>query len=181
MMIIDLNHLGETGAAFTFNEPVSHFKPLVDIAADEDVSFEYPLTGNLRASRIQNIIRVTGRLNTNVKLSCSRCLESFEQGLEIELELTFAQEMPDSSRAPLPKDYELDAYQAGLIYFDGDQLDLHEPISEQVIMALPYKPLCRPACLGLCSQCGSNLNRNKCSCDTSSSNSPFAVLKQLKK
>lgn len=180
-MRINLQHIGETGLTLSFNEPVSRFKPLVDIAKSGDISFEHPLSGKLRATRTKEIVHISGQLDTLVKLTCSRCLELFEQTLGIEIELTFALQTSESVSLPLPKEYELDAYQAGLIYFSGDQLDLSVSISEQVIMALPYQPLCHESCKGLCCRCGSNLNQHPCNCDTSAQNSPFSVLKQLKK
>lgn len=64
-----------------------------------------------------------------------------------------------------------------MIPFEGDSIDLREGLGEQVIMGLPFKPLCDPGCKGLCSRCGADLNRESCSCDAVSSESPFAALK----
>ncbi len=180
-MRINLHHISDSGLSLSFKEPVSHFKSLMDVSKSEDISFEHPLSGGLHATRTKDIIHITGQLNTIVKLACSRCLELFDQTLEIELELTFAPQPSESVPTPPPKEYELDAYQAGVIYFSGDQLDLNESISEQLIMALPFQPLCHESCKGLCCRCGSNLNQHPCKCDTSVQNSPFAVLKKLKK
>jgi uncharacterized protein len=46
----------------------------------------------------------------------------------------------------------------------GDELDL-EPLSrDAVLLELPLAPLCRPDCLGLCPQCGTNWNVAPCGC-----------------
>ena len=49
-------------------------------------------------------------------------------------------------------------------YYDGDRLDLGEVVREQVLLALPLKPLCREDCRGLCPRCGQNRNLGPCGC-----------------
>ena len=45
-----------------------------------------------------------------------------------------------------------------------DRVELHTILREQVILATPIQPLCRVDCLGLCQQCGRNLNHEQCCC-----------------
>jgi uncharacterized protein len=47
---------------------------------------------------------------------------------------------------------------------DGDTLDLLTVAHDACILELPLAPLCREACAGLCPECGTNLNLEKCSC-----------------
>jgi uncharacterized protein len=49
-------------------------------------------------------------------------------------------------------------------YYEADQLDLGEVVREQVLLALPLKPLCREDCRGLCPTCGRNRNQFPCGC-----------------
>jgi uncharacterized protein len=52
---------------------------------------------------------------------------------------------------------------------------------EQFYLALPMKPLCDSGCHGLCPECGTNLNRETCTCTHEWEDPRLAVLKTLKK
>ena len=64
-----------------------------------------------------------------------------------------------------------------MYWYQGDHLDLAPMLREQVILAAPMQPLCREECLGLCSQCGQNLNERRCGCPPEQAPSPFRVLR----
>ena len=49
-------------------------------------------------------------------------------------------------------------------FYKDDVIDLGDVMREQFYLALPMKPLCREDCHGLCVVCGTNLNRETCSC-----------------
>ena len=84
-------------------------------------------------------------------------------------------------RPPVPaQEMELDSEELDEDYFQGDELDLNVLLREQILLALPLKPLCREECRGLCRQCGANLNRESCSCAAPGFNSSFAALEKLK-
>jgi uncharacterized protein len=46
----------------------------------------------------------------------------------------------------------------------GDFVDLAPLAREAIVLALPLAPLCRPDCLGLCVDCGADLNDGPCGC-----------------
>ena len=43
-----------------------------------------------------------------------------------------------------------------------DQIDLEQPIRDLVGVEMPFAPLCRPDCMGLCETCGGNRNLGEC-------------------
>jgi uncharacterized protein len=45
-------------------------------------------------------------------------------------------------------------------------LDLSEAIRQNALLTIPMKILCRKDCAGLCQECGKNLNKGPCGCDT---------------
>ena len=53
-----------------------------------------------------------------------------------------------------------DAYPMG-----DDVLDLEPLARDAVLLELPLAPLCADDCLGLCPQCGANLNLEMCGCE----------------
>ncbi len=121
-----------------------------------------------------------GRIKGKIKLHCSRCLEPFLKTLDEPVGLEWR-----LISAPLkPSDKEKDSglqiedLETGLV--QEGVLDLSERILEEVILAIPIKPLCRESCLGLCPICGEDRNMNPCDCKSKEENGPFSVLKNLK-
>lgn len=66
-----------------------------------------------------------------------------------------------------------------LFGYDGENIDLEPLFREQFVLAIPYAPLCREDCQGLCSQCGIDLNTGKCTCEKPI-DPRLSVLKSLK-
>ena len=44
----------------------------------------------------------------------------------------------------------------------ADVVDITEDVRQEIILAYPMVPLCRPDCKGLCAVCGQNLNERLC-------------------
>lgn len=61
---------------------------------------------------------------------------------------------------------------------DGE-IDTEEILTENILLNMPNKVLCRTDCLGLCPDCGMNLNKGKCSCAENRINPQFAALEKL--
>src|SRR5205823_14521077 len=49
--------------------------------------------------------------------------------------------------------------------FDGESVNLEPFLREQLVLAVPFAPLCREDCKGLCPQCGVDLNSGTCACE----------------
>jgi uncharacterized protein len=67
-----------------------------------------------------------------------------------------------------------------LSYYSGDEIDVTPLIVEQVMLALPTRPLCAEDCLGLCDSCGANLNRETCDCADTGGDPRMAIFRTLK-
>jgi len=116
-----------------------------------------------------------GPFRGEVTVACSRCIEPVRLPIDEKLRVTF---MP---RHELPSD-ESDAADAAaggeegegaevtdedldLFPYDGDVVDLEPLFREQFVLAVPFAPLCREDCKGLCPQCGIDRNTGTCSCE----------------
>jgi len=64
--------------------------------------------------------------------------------------------------------------------YEGDEIDFTKEITEQVILAIPFKPLCSEDCKGLCIKCGAELNLAKCECSQDNMNLKFNALNNIK-
>jgi uncharacterized protein len=65
--------------------------------------------------------------------------------------------------------------------FDGDTgfIDLAPLVRELSLLDVPFNPVCRPDCLGLCIECGQNLNEGDCGCKTDDLDPRLAALGQF--
>lgn len=59
------------------------------------------------------------------------------------------------------------------------KLDVDEFVYSEVILDLPSKHLCEPDCKGICPNCGKNLNKGECGCETHEVDPRLAKLMEL--
>lgn len=156
-----------------------------DRLADYDVTFR----------KVDEVYEIEGKINTEIALTCSRCTSSTTQPIEKEFHVLYTEDAqmagiaesdPDtgkltghkqghafSSDVGLETDYEIS-------HISQDFIDLSEVLAEQIQLLVPYQPLCKEACKGLCAQCGQDLNQGSCACASQNSTGPLATLKDWK-
>lgn len=178
-MRIRIDDIKDEGFTLEFVEESASFPGLQEICADGDFEFVAPIRTRLRAFQVRGMIEVEGKVETLLRQSCSRCLEEYEEKLCASFSLTYVTEMPEVTDDS-GDEIEISAEEMGLIHFEGEEIDLRAAIQEQIVMALPLRPLCRQECKGLCPQCGANLNEADCGCGATDFNIKFAALKGLK-
>jgi uncharacterized protein len=112
------------------------------ILADE---IEGSVEGRAKMIHTTRGILVQSEFSAEVKLVCSRCLEAFLCPISFtaEEEFLLAADLCDESTPPSPDRFE------HFTFDDRDILDLGELIRQYVLLNLPMKPLCRPACPGI--------------------------------
>lgn len=142
-----------------------------------EVAFPVPVRVLGRLARVAEQVYFQGMVAGTMTTPCSRCVEATTHAFEAEMRVMF---LPPSAA-----DSEEDPEAAGLedepdVYVhDGMKLDLVPPVYDQVVLAFPVQPLCRPDCAGLCQACGANRNEVSCACRAESGDPRFALLKNL--
>jgi uncharacterized protein len=179
-MRINVENVDDSGIGLTFTEGAESFPSLLELSRSGECVFLMPLTIDLHIRRIGQLFEAVGRFETRVRLSCSRCLADYETPLAADFILSFSREQPETEEPSRHAETELSAEEIGLILIHGEEIDLHDAVQEEVLMAVPMKTLCRPDCKGLCPQCGADLNQGECGCEKKIINPKFAVLKSLK-
>jgi uncharacterized protein len=113
-------------------------------------------------------VHLRGRLGAPVEMECRRCLDRMARKIEVDLDLRF-----DAGIGPADE-------AEGLYALDPDapELDLLPALREELLLALPEFPLCRPDCKGICPTCGTNRNDGDCGCRVGSADSRWDVLRQ---
>lgn len=179
-MRVNIDDLSESGLSLTFEEDPNLFPALGEIVDKNEYTFLVPFHVQILMRRIGDLVEGEGRLDTRIRLACSRCLKPYETPLASEFTLTFIQKTPEGGNSPRQGEIELTSEEIGLIPFSGDEIDLREAIQEEVVMVLPMRAVCHENCKGLCPHCGADLNLGDCGCDWKFVNPQFAVLKGLK-
>ena len=179
-MRIKTEELKETRIALEFETSADRLPILREMVLRRECDFTGPIRTRLRSARIGDMVEVEGEIRTAVRLSCGRCLVEFISPLEATFALTYARQAPTEGGRSEPGPREMEAEEADLVYFQGEEIDLADGIQEQVILSLPLRPLCSEGCKGLCARCGADLNQGACGCLVATAGSPFAVLGRLK-
>ncbi len=130
---------------------------VVDIVGDGTGSM---VEGEIWLTRTNRGILAKGGLQTNVAVTCSRCLSLFSCPLNLNIEEEYLPATDVASGASLllpdePGSFTID---------ENHVLDLTEAVRQYALLAIPMKLLCGGDCAGLCSSCGHNLNQGPCDC-----------------
>lgn len=141
--------------------------------------FHTPIEVKLLVAPMAGMFRVEGKLRTSVGLTCSCCLETFDDLLASHFHVTYTREIPGGTDTSTEA-YELHSEEMGLVPFEGEEIDFRNMLQEQIILSLPMQPRCRVDCQGLCGRCGANLNQAPCNCRSETVDPRLAVLKNLK-
>ncbi|MCI0470620.1 MAG: DUF177 domain-containing protein [Candidatus Aminicenantes bacterium] len=167
-MFIDINQIGGKGLVVDDNveldpnlliEDDSFF--LEDI--DYHIEFKRESSGQIKAK---------GRIFTVVSLRCVYCLDNFEMKIDSKFDIVLfpINRLRLNNIALNPNDMEY-------IFYDGEQIDLLKILTEQVNLFIPFNPVCKPDCQGICPNCGINLNHESCNCDKTANEMNFLFSK----
>ncbi|MBN1494833.1 DUF177 domain-containing protein [Candidatus Peregrinibacteria bacterium] len=141
---------------------------------DENIIFKPPLKADVTFMKIDNAIHVNlENIMLNLQLICSKCLSKFIYKMKI----------PQAERVYyFEKQRGIEMDDIDTFYVDMKRLviDLKEFLRQEIILHFPQVQVCLKSCKGLCSKCGSNLNKGRCKCAGSDyQNKPLSVLKKL--
>ncbi len=164
-----------TGTArhYELDEPVEELNRLLRV---DDVHIRDRLRGQITLMHTTDGILVTGVLQTTVELVCDRCLQNFEAPVELGIEESFRPSIDirtGSVLQPVPGE-ELET-----LINEQHILDMREVVRQDILLALPMHPLCRPNCAGLCPECGQDLNEGSCNCRVETIDPRWAKLRSL--
>jgi uncharacterized protein len=123
---------------FPIEIPAIHLPPDLDLKN---------LRGNVRVTRTAQALLVQAAMQAEVPGECVRCLIDFEQTLDIDFTDLYA-----FTRAAMTD--------SGLLIPENGKIDLAPIVREEMLLAMPISPVCKPDCKGLCPICGENLNED---------------------
>ena len=115
----------------------------------------------LRCYRTGSDVVVRGRIEGAGKTECGRCLGEAEVDLGADVHVLFSANAARANGDDV-SDLEEGDGEMDILPHDGVEIDLAAVVREQLILAMPMRPLCREDCKGLCDQCGQDLNLGPC-------------------
>ena len=153
---------------------------------------------NANLTKLGRDVLVRGRATVPLKGQCKRCLKPLHVDEPVEFTLTFV----PAEAAPhvKSKDDEPEAkggkkkhkraddespeasFDLGKLddeRYSGKEIDLAQPLREQVLLNLPPSPVCKEDCKGLCVICGGDLNERDCGHKQESADPRWQALKNI--
>lgn len=108
-----------------------------------------PVRAQVLLESVVEGILVTGTVTGPLELTCARCLKQFRSEFGLDpVELFAPGATIEDDEYPIVEGF----------------VDLEPMIHDAVLLAMPFAPLCRQECLGLCDRCGGDRNAGECSC-----------------
>ena len=152
-MILDLRGIEDFPASVSLTAGPESFSPFAEgVTAITQISVD--LTIQQTGEEFFCQARVVGQ----VVMECARCLKEFP--LEIVGGTNFIV-TDDQKRVAGKVDEDSEEY----VQMTSDQTaELGDMVRQELLLAMPMKPVCDEKCKGLCPQCGTNWNEAGCSC-----------------
>ena len=120
----------------------------LDVPAPDDLGTEIvravpgsPVHLQARLETVAEGIVATGTVSAEFAGECVRCLTPVTLSESVDFQELFV--YPES-----------DAEDDEAFRLSGDDLDLEQAVRDALVLDLPFQPLCRPDCPGLCVECG---------------------------
>lgn len=151
--------------------PLVRFKRLIKDEGSQQGHLNYEIS----LSRTGDTCLLKGHLHYTLTMACDRCLQSFGWDYDEPFQLTL---IPQAMAETYTREIVLSEDDLDTAFYEGEELDLTFCMEEQLLLSLPFKRICQDSCLGLCGQCGCNLNQEPCQCDVNDFiDNPFSGLK----
>ncbi len=104
-----------------------------------------PVDLDLRLESVVEGVLVTGTAVVQLSGECVRCLVGISDELEVDVQELFTYSESEAGVGEASR-------------LQGELIDLEPVLRDQVVLELPFQPVCSENCSGLCVECGTNLN-----------------------
>ena len=132
-MKIHVNRVPEEG----LREHATYHPAALDMERD-DVRLPQPFEVDAFLTKAERELVVQADIRCPLHLVCARCLEEFDSAVATKALFNYTVQ-------------------------STDVVDITDDVRQEIMLAYPMFPVCRPDCKGLCSACGQNLNVGSCS------------------
>ena len=123
--------------------------------SDVDVSTLYPFATPIKVKgsvfNKAGIVQLKADTEFTYSAPCDRCAQHTEKNLSIPVDHVLVTSLNDEENDEL-------------ILVESLRFNLDELVTEDILLGLPTRHLCKEDCKGVCQYCGKNLNHDSCSC-----------------
>jgi uncharacterized protein len=147
-LVLDTRELGR--------RPGSQRQRSFSVPAPADLGIEVlrvpegsPVEFDIRLEAVMEGVLVTGTATAGLDGECVRCLEEIHDDVVADFQELFVYDDEEAGTD--------DEEDSGTSRLEGDLLDLEPLLRDAVVLSLPFQPLCRDDCPGLCTECGARL------------------------
>ena len=112
-----------------------------------------PVEIDVRLESVVEGVLVTGSVSGTATGACVRCLDP----VELDVAGPFQELFASAARAAHHHEVGADSDEDEVHELVGDLIDLEPVLRDAVVPTLPFQPVCRQDCPGLCSECGMHL------------------------
>jgi uncharacterized protein len=102
------------------------------------------LNGTLRLTRLSDAVLAHVDAQATVALECQRCLREFEDAYDVE----FDEQFRVAYDVKLGTSIDTEADDERFTISEGHELDIGEPLRQEIIVAMPMRPTCGEDCPG---------------------------------
>jgi uncharacterized protein len=155
-MIISLVHMPADGLKFEHQYRAGELE-----TGDFSFEMQQPVLVSGRVERAGPDMRLRGQIKASISAPCDRCLKQVTISIDSPFDLLYTPEDPGENKAG---EFELQTRDLDFALYSNDEINLDDLVLEQLELSLPSRVLCTQDCLGLCPQCGVDLNVEKCNC-----------------
>ncbi len=157
--------LGQAGDEIDFSGSIDLDSVMI---GERKVEFKAPVVADGVLRNVGHGVLAEGRYRTTIVNECSRCLDKFDQELSGKIEELFVMDTSKQS--------------------DGDRevfpiinrtIDLEPAVYQTIVTEIPFKPLCKNDCAGICPTCGKNLNKETHDCQEEAIDIRMSKLKDM--
>lgn len=143
-LVLDTRELGR--------RPGSQRKLSLDVPAPAQLGIEFLgvpegdlIHLDLRLEAVMEGVLLTGTASATLVGECVRCLDAISDDSRVSLQELYMYDVPDNDE------------DEDVSKLEDDLLDLEPLLRDAVVLALPFQPVCREDCPGLCPECGVRL------------------------
>lgn len=173
-MKLNIRDIDDVDRVLVYAESTEALNALLLHGSVRDYEIHAPAQVRLGYRRRGREIFFHGRVKSVAIGHCSRCLESYPFDVASDFSFVLV------PKSPLPAELRLNEEDLDLSFYEGEEIDVSPLMLEQIVLALPTRPLCADTCRGLCPRCGCNRNVQSCGCAVEEGDPRLAVLRGLR-
>lgn len=130
----------------------------------QDIVFKTPFYLKGAVKNIAGVLYMDLDADVSFETQCSSCLDTIDENLSFHVGEVFSKTASEDDE---------------VIVLKSGNINLDDLVEKAFVGALPINYLCSEECKGLCAECGCNLNRETCSCNTDSIDPRLSALKDF--